>query len=243
MSIYIGVAGWSVPSALSDQFQSAGTHLERYGTRFPAVEINSSFYRPHRRTTYERWAASVPAAFRFSVKLPKTITHERRLTDCEDLIDRFADETDGLGEKRGPILVQLPPGFAFPGNRAERFFVRLKASISSPIVLEPRHASWFTPEVDQMLQEQQVSRVAVDPPRPLPAAAHPAGRSSLAYFRLHGSPRMYESTYDENSIAEQAKIISALAADGSEVWTIYDNTTYGAATQNALQLLDSACMP
>lgn len=238
MSIHVGVAGWSIPAALSDRFPSVGTHLERYGTLFSAVEINSSFYRPHRRTTYERWAASVPPAFRFSVKLPKAITHERRLVDCEALIERFAEETSGLGEKRGPILVQLPPSFTYPGNVAEHFLKELKAAISSPIVLEPRHASWFLPEVDHMLETLHVSRVAADPAKPL-LAAQPGGWKGLAYFRLHGSPRMYESPYEEKAIEAQAKVINSLSALGTDIWSIYDNTTYGAAPANALQLMDS----
>lgn len=238
MSIHVGVAGWSIPTALSDRFPSVGTHLERYGTLFSAVEINSSFYRPHRRPTYERWAASVPPAFRFSVKLPKAITHERRLVDCGALIERFAEETSGLGEKRGPILVQLPPSFTYPGNVAERFLLELKGAISSPIVLEPRHASWFLPEVNNLLETLHVSRVAADPAKPL-LAAQPGGWKSLAYFRLHGSPRMYESPYGEKAIEAQAKVINSLSALGTDVWTIYDNTTYDAAPANALQLMDS----
>ncbi|MDQ3815662.1 MAG: DUF72 domain-containing protein, partial [Armatimonadota bacterium] len=77
--IYIGCAGWSIPSPHAPEFPAAGSHLERYAARFPAVEINSSFYRPHRPQTYERWAAAVPTHFQFAVKVPKIITHERRL--------------------------------------------------------------------------------------------------------------------------------------------------------------------
>ncbi|MBB2202307.1 DUF72 domain-containing protein [Gluconacetobacter tumulisoli] len=238
MTIRVGVAGWSIPSALAGQFPSVGTHLERYGARFSAVEVNSCFYRSHRRTTYERWAASVPPEFRFSVKLPKTITHERRLIDCRTLVERFAEETSGLGDKRGPVLVQLPPSFAYPGDVAERFIDELKATITGPVVLEPRHASWFLPEVEHMLRRQQVSRVAADPAKPL-LAAQPGGWSGLAYFRLHGSPRIYESTYGKEAIEAHAKAVASLTTRGADVWTIYDNTTYGAATQNAFQLVEA----
>ncbi|MBV1838231.1 DUF72 domain-containing protein [Acetobacter estunensis] len=239
MSIRIGVAGWSIPSALATQFPSSGTHLERYGTRFSAVEINSSFYRPHRRTTYERWAASVPPAFRFSVKLPKAITHERRLVDCQALMERFAEETSGLGDKRGPILIQLPPSFVYPGDIAEQFLSDLKSlTTGGPLVLEPRHVSWFQPEVDRMLKRQQVSRVAADPAKPL-QAARPGGWEALVYFRLHGSPRIYESPYGEQAIQAQAKTVASLNARGVDIWTIYDNTTYGAATKNALEFEDA----
>lgn len=236
---HIGVAGWSIPSAMTEQFPSDGTHLERYAACLSCVEINSSFYRPHRRTTYERWAASVPPSFRFSVKLPKTITHERRLVDCRDLIARFAEETSGLGEKRGPVLVQLPPSFTYPGDIAEHFLEELKNLIAGPIVLEPRHASWFVADVDRMLEKQLVSRVAADPAKPVSAAAHPGGWRGLAYFRLHGSPRIYESPYDKEAIATQAKTVTSLTECATEVWTIYDNTTFGAATQNAFELTEA----
>ena len=84
------------------------------------MEINSSFYRPHRTATYERWAASVPEDFRFAVKVPKAITHERRLKDASDLLDRFLSEAGGLGPKLGPLLVQLPPSLSFQAGIADR---------------------------------------------------------------------------------------------------------------------------
>src|SRR3954451_5388431 len=108
----IGCAGWAIRREHSDRFAPVGTHLERYATLFNCVEINSCFYRPHRIATYERWAGSVPADFRFAVKLPKVITHELRLVGAESHLERFLGETSGLGAKRGPILVQLPPSFA-----------------------------------------------------------------------------------------------------------------------------------
>ena len=77
--ILIGTAGWSLPGAHFGLFPRDGSHLERYATRFSCVEINSSFYRPHRQETYARWAASVPENFRFAVKMPRTITHHARL--------------------------------------------------------------------------------------------------------------------------------------------------------------------
>ncbi|GBQ47249.1 DUF72 domain-containing protein [Komagataeibacter sucrofermentans] len=241
MSIRVGIAGWSTFSAMAKvlKLPVTGTQLERYAAYFSTVEINSSFYRPHRRTTYARWAASVPPAFRFSVKLPRTITHEHRLDDCQALIDRFAEETDGLGEKRGPVLVQFPPSFAYPGDVAVRFFQDLRVRLAGAIVVEPRHASWFLPTIDNMLAGLQISRVAADPGRSAPAA-QPGGWGGLVYFRLHGSPDIYKSRYTQEAVEAHAKVVAALAARGTEVWTIYDNTTYGAAVQNGFELM-KAC--
>jgi uncharacterized protein YecE (DUF72 family) len=233
--IRVGVAGWSLPPAYRDRFPDTGPHLERYAARLNAVEINSSFYRPHQQKTYRRWAESVPDDFRFAVKLPKTITHERRFEDCEEVVARFLDETAGLERKRGPVLVQLPPSFRFPGMQAIRFLDTLAESIESKVVLEPRHASWFTAEVEAQLEAIRVAGVAADPAR-VPEARKPGGWRGFAYFRLHGSPDIYKSTYTEEAIARQAEAVSALAAQGVESWTVFDNTTFGAATFNAMEL-------
>jgi uncharacterized protein YecE (DUF72 family) len=227
-----------VPAAAAGSFPAEGSHLERYADRFNAVEINSSFYRPHRRTTYERWAASVPEGFRFAVKLPRAITHERRLLGCGDLLRRFADETAGLGRKRGPILVQLPPSFAFDPAPIGAFLAELRETVDGPIALEPRHPSWFDGEADALLAAHQVARVAADPAR-VPAAGIPGGWPGLVYARWHGSPDIYRSDYDSAAITAHARLIRATIDRGAESWTIYDNTTFGRATANALSLGDS----
>jgi uncharacterized protein YecE (DUF72 family) len=140
-----------------------GSHLERYARRLNAVEINSSFYRSHQRKTYERWAQATPSGFRFSVKVPKAMTHEHRLADCGTLLDHFVMEVTGLGDKLGVLLVQLPPKLAFERRVADRFFRDLHERIDTPVVCEPRHESWFTSEVNDWFVERRITRAAVDP--------------------------------------------------------------------------------
>ena len=230
----IGTAGWSFPRALPG-FPADGTGLERYAARFNAVEINSSFYRPHQRKTYERWAASTPADFRFAVKVPRTITHERRLVDVADSLARFLDECGGLGEKLGALLVQLPPSLKFDPDVAERFLAAWRAATPAATVLEPRHATWFTDPAEAVLRTFEIARVAADP-AVVPAAAEPGGWTGLVYRRLHGSPVIYESAYD-------AVVLKALAArmaeeaNAGETWCIFDNTKFGAATTDALEVM------
>ena len=153
------------------------------------MEINSSFYRPHRTGTYERWAAFVLEEFRFAVKVLKAITHERRLKQAGDLLDRFVLEVAGLRPKVGPLLVQLPPSLASQAGVADRFLADLQSRSAGSVVCEPRHASWFTPDVDGLLGELRVARVAADP-APVAGAGEPGGWRSLSYYRLHGSPRI-----------------------------------------------------
>lgn len=235
--IRIGTAGWSVPAAMRDRFPAEGSHLERYAARFGAVEIDSSFYRSHRRSTYARWAASVPEPFRFAVKLPRAVTHERRLRDGADLLARFAEEVDGLGPKRGPVLVQLPPSLALDVAVAEDFFDACAAALGGGIACEPRHPSWFGAEGEALLLRHRVARVAADPALSA-AAARPGGWPGLAYARLHGSPTMYWSAYGAEAVAGHARAAETAAEAGAETWVIYDNTAAGAAPEDALTLLD-----
>jgi len=162
----IGTAGWNIPSAYAAEIPHGGSHLERYARRLNAAEINSSFHRPHQCKTYERWARHTPADFRFAVKIPKAMTHEHGLADCGALLDRFAAEVAGLGDKLAILLVQLTSKFVLDRPLADRFFRELRARLDTPVVLEPRNASWFTPDADHWLAERRVARVAADPARP-----------------------------------------------------------------------------
>jgi uncharacterized protein YecE (DUF72 family) len=207
--------------------------LERYGAVFSAVEINTSFYRPHRRETYERWAASVPKDFRFAAKVPKVITHERRLKDAREPLDRFLAEVSGLGDALGPLLVQLPPSLAFQEGVSDIFLSELRDLFAGRIVCEPRHASWFAAGVDALLDQLQIARVAADP-APVPAAGEPGGWKGLSYYRLHGSPRIYYSPYETEVLVGVASRLARDAAAGAETWCIFDNTAAFAATGDAL---------
>lgn len=201
MTIFVGTAGWSIPRAYADTFKAEGSALERYASNFRAVEINSSFHRPHRASTWARWADSVPAHFRFSVKVPKTITHERKLADCNELIDRFLHELSPLGLKLAVLLIQLPPKLAYDAKLASSFFGYLARRTSAQLACEPRHASWFEDAATDLLSHTGVARVAADP-APVAIASRPGEAQGLRYWRLHGSPRMYYSSYGEQHLRE-----------------------------------------
>jgi uncharacterized protein YecE (DUF72 family) len=237
MGIYVGRAGWSLSRSDQVHFPMEGSHLVRYAARLPAVEINSSFYRPHRHATYCRWAASVPDEFRFSVKMPRSITHEQRLVDAGALLDRFFQEVDGLGPRLGCILVQLPPSLALDTRIAASFLAAVRERFDGYVALEPRHASWFGPEVEQLLIDARIGRVAADPPRVDPTP-RPAGWPGLVYYRLHGSPIVYHSPYDGDYLTRLATVLASRRIEGSSVWCIFDNTARDAATKNALDLAD-----
>lgn len=233
MKIVIGTAGWSIPAKDRDAFASEGPALSRYASRFAGVEINSSFHRPHRRSTWERWASETPGDFGFAAKLPKTITHGRKLVACEDLVPPFLDEVRGLGSKLALLLVQLPPSLSLDAKLAEAFFALL-AGTEARIACEPRHPSWFEPEADALFAR---CRVGADPAR-VPAAATPGGWREHAYLRLHGSPLMYRSSYDGERLEAYAALIADEAARADALWCMFDNTASSAATSDALRLME-----
>lgn len=233
--VRVGTAGWALPRAVQDRFEGDDAHLARYARVLTAAEINSSFYRSHRASTWARWAASVPVSFRFAVKVPRTITHERRLLDAEALLDRFLSEIAPLSDKLGCLLVQLPGRLAFDEGVADPFFAALRARYRGAAVIEPRHDSWFNAAATGLLVTHALGRVAADPAR-VSAAARPAGAGPIAYWRLHGSPRMYWSAYDDAALDRYAAALLDAAGRGWEAWCIFDNTSSGAAAANALAL-------
>ncbi|MFZ6872676.1 DUF72 domain-containing protein [Undibacterium sp. Di27W] len=249
-------AGWNVPGLINTellaQFPSllqvqdelsslkngvhAFSHLERYATLLNGVEINSSFYRSHLPATYARWRQSVPEGFRFSVKLPKTTTHVLRLKNCENELQKFIREASHLKEKLGCLLIQLPPSLPFNAEVARKFFSLLKQLSDTPLALEPRHASWFQAASFDLLLEHDICLVAADPGMAgyevlqddFPVTA------STSYLRLHGSPKMYYSSYGRVYLEKLRQRIDALSTHSRRIWCVFDNTADGAAFPNAV---------
>ena len=232
----VGTAGWSVPRANAGDFPGEGSHLERYARRLRAAEINSSFYRPHRPETYARWAQCVPADFRFAVKLPRAITHDARLRGAGGSLDAFLGQVRGLGAKLGCLLIQLPPSLAFERGVAARFLAVLRRRHAGAAVIEARHASWFEAGADALLAGHGIGRVAADPALVMQAQT-PGGDRRVAYFRLHGSPRMYFSIYSDRFLRQLARRVQSERAAGAHCWCVFDNTAHGGALPNALQLV------
>jgi uncharacterized protein YecE (DUF72 family) len=224
----IGTAGWSLPTKLG----RSGTRLHQYSRIFNCVEVNSSFYRPHRIRTWAKWASETPDSFRFSVKAPKTITHENKLRTAEYLLRDFLEQIKPLEEKIGPLLFQLPPSLAFHPAVTEEFFAVLRTLYRGEIVVEPRNTTWFDTTVEALLKKYGIARAAADPPAGDLAAKEPGGDSDLVYYRLHGSPRPYYSKYENLFLSALANKVQ----DCRNAWIIFDNTVLSNAYDDALTL-------
>lgn len=229
---FIGCAGTSIPRDVAAGFPGEGSHLERYARVLTCAEINSSFYRPHQPSTYARWADSVPDAFRFAVKTPRTITHDAKLSGVDKLIDAFHGEASHLGRKLGCVLIQLPPKLDFDADVAAVFFAAMHARFDCMLACEARHPGWFDTEATAVLTEARVTRVIADPANGQPGAHVPT--TAAIYTRLHGAPRIYYSSYSDAYLDQLTADIATHQQAGRDVWCIFDNTASGAATANAL---------
>ena len=231
--IVIGTAGWSISKSVRDRFPSEGSALSRYAAVLDGVEINSSFYKTHRPDTWRRWADSVPDHFRFSVKTPRAITHDVRLAGAEAAFDAFMQDAGLLGQKLGPLLLQLPPNMVFVPEVAKTFLTHLRSVFDGGVVIEPRHPSWASEEVTLLLTEHRISRVVADP---APIDSPGTSPGEIYYLRLHGAPKIYYTAYKPEALARFAADLTA--SDSPQKWCVFDNTASGAALPNALAMRD-----
>jgi len=225
----IATAAWAIPKQVAQRFAQEGSGLARYASVFDGVEVNSTFYRRHKQSTFTRWAYSVPERFRFAVKIPKEITHTRAMKNIAELFDTFIEDISPLGEKRGPLLCQLPPSLAFDAGVFEPAFKMMRNSDNGPIVIEPRHKSWTSVEALTLLKDYGIDRVSADPALVWQAKDF---EKPPRYVRLHGKPKIYYSSYTDEDIKSFSKL---LAPDS---WCVFDNTASGAAIENALTMLE-----
>jgi uncharacterized protein YecE (DUF72 family) len=205
----------------------AAKMLGYYATRLPTVEINNTFYRMPRRDSLASWGEGVPAPFRFALKAPRRITHERRLASVEDAVENLFSESTVLGEKLGPVLFQLPPNFRNDLPRLESFLalVRGRFPAAQP-AFEFRHESWFVPEVYAALERQGAALCISDSEElatPLEATAR------WGYLRLR------RQDYDDAAIASWAERIAA--QPWNEAFVFFKHEDEGKGPRLAEQLM------
>jgi len=135
-------------------------------------------------------------------------------------------------------LLQLPPSLSFDARVAETFLAMLRRRFDCALACEPRHASWFEARAEQALLRHEVARVAADPAL-APIAAEAGGSArQWRYIRLHGSPRMYYSSYGDDFLAGLAGRISDRKRSSPATWVVFDNTAHGHALGDAARLQD-----
>lgn len=225
--MYVGTASWTIPKIEIESFPLEGTHLERYSKILNAVEINTSFYKDHLPKSYEKWAAITPPEFKFSVKLNQRFTHV-----CEDVstidLSSCLETISHLEDKWRVLLVQFPAGKNFHEAGMNKMYKIIRKRFDGIVALEPRNLTWTSKESLKLMNEYNITKVTADPEK---CPGIDIGKEK--YFRLHGSPEIYRSNYSDEYLEDLYLEISKLP---HEVWCIFDNTTFGHATTNALTL-------
>ncbi|MBA2403361.1 MAG: DUF72 domain-containing protein [Bdellovibrionales bacterium] len=225
----IGTAGWSIPATSLKAFVPAGTHLEKYSQIFNAVEINSCFYKDHLARTYQKWASQTPSNFQFSLKLHQRFTHTKETFGAKELKEVLS-QMQYLEEKWGVLLLQFPGSHLFDGKKMERLFHLIRKNYQGTLVIEPRHLTWTETKAVELMREFKVSKVFADPEKCPTKIKMDFGK--IQYYRLHGQPVMYTSSYSQNFLEQ----LVSHSDYHQNVWCIFDNTKYGSAIENALLL-------
>lgn len=232
-AFFVGTSGFSYEH-WRDVFYptnlSASKFLAYYAQTFSTVELNVSFYRLPAASTFKKWAEQTPDNFIFAVKASRYLTHVRRLKDCQEPWQRFYERALNLGNKLGPVLFQFPATFTKDLLRLENF---LKLLPPGEFTFEFRDASWFCPEVYQLLKNAQAGLCFAD------SAIWPSAEEITAKFvflRFHGGRELYASRYSLAELKPWASKIKNWLNQGLKVYAYFNNDAYGFAVQNALEL-------
>jgi len=246
---YIGTSGWSYDwDNFYPQGFSANKRLSYFSRHFLTAEVNYSFYQLPRESTYEKWKKETPEDFIFALKLSRYITHIKRLSEAKDLLKTFLSRAKILGEKLGPILIQLPPNFRINPERLQAFLgeaaeIKKKLKIADlRLAFEFRHLSWFEPSLDRkeilkILKKHKTAFAFAHSSR------HPYPQdepltAGFVYFRFHGPGALFASRYGKRKLGLWAEKIEKLLKEGLDVYAYFNNDFNGYAVEDARSLID-----
>jgi len=239
----VGCSGWQYRHWRGDFYPDTlpqSQWFEHYASVFDTVEINNTFYRLPERATFKRWAERAPAGFEFAVKASRFLTHMKKLKDPEEPVERLFSRMSALGSRLGPVLYQLPPGWAVDVERFHHFLGILPKDARH--VVEFRHPSWYVPAIRSLAVEHGVTICLHD------MAGSATGRDvtgPFVYVRFHGPSVRYGGSYTDERLQRWAVWLNARLDDGCDVYAYFNNDVGGHAPRNALTLrrmLDAAVM-
>ncbi|WP_375429980.1 DUF72 domain-containing protein [uncultured Friedmanniella sp.] len=236
--VRIGTSGWSYDHwehVLYPPGLPSRDRLARYVGSFGTVELNASFYRWPRESSFASWRRRLPDGFRLSVKAPRGLTHAKRLYAPEAWVERIAACWHELGDRRGALLVQLHPGHERDDARLAYFLDRLPSWIR--VAVEFRHPSWVDERVFGLLADHDAAYCVLSGAG-LPCLLRTT--TSWAYVRLHGPDHdhLYAGSYGEDDVAWWAERIGEWREAGQDVYAYFNNDGHGHAVRNAARLAE-----
>jgi uncharacterized protein YecE (DUF72 family) len=241
--VLIGTSGWQYRHWAARLYRGVPQKrwLEHYAERFATVEVNASFYRLPARETFAAWGERTPDDLVFAVKASRYLTHIRRLREPEEAVGRLVEAARGLGPKLGPILVQLPPDMRRELGRLEETLAAFPSGLR--IAVEPRHDSWFGPDLERLLERYDAALCMADRPRWRP---RPWRTASWGYLRMHEGRAAPRPCYGRAALDGWARRLAALFDAGEDVYVYFNNDPEGCAVRDARRLalrLEAAGLP
>ncbi|GAB3200000.1 uncharacterized protein YecE (DUF72 family) [Pontibacter aydingkolensis] len=236
-NLYMGTSGWSYrwQEVLYPPELKSADRLSYYATHFNATEINSSFYHFTMAKTIEKWMATTPPYFKFAPKLHQDITHKRKFEEVEEPLEKFMSRWRLMGERLGPVLVQIAGSFRYDRLTAEEFYRTIREKHPNlAFALEARHVSWFTDESLNLMREYDITAVMASAGKRFPGTE--VSTTNTIYLRLHGDEKMYTSSYSDEKLERYAFMVKDWLEDGKEVWVFFNNTVLGNAVTDARRL-------
>jgi uncharacterized protein YecE (DUF72 family) len=229
--LWIGTSGWQYrdwrpglyPAKLPQRLW-----LERFAEEFQVVEVNNAFYRLPERTTFQQWRERTPDDFRFAVKMSRYLTHIKRLNEPAEPVARFLSRADALGDKLGPVLLQLPPTLKADLAALDETLRQFPDGVQ--VAVEPRHESWWTDDVRRLLERHGAALCWADRhSRPLT----PLWRTAdFGYLRLHEGRAKPWPRYGRSALATWLDRIGE-HLPGVPTWVFFNNDPGGAAVTDA----------
>ena len=236
MPLYVGTSGWQYPH-WRGRFYPEGVPQRRwlafYAARFPAVEVNNAFYRLPDRAIFESWRDRTPAGFVVAVKASRYLTHVRRLVEPTEPVRRLMDRAAGLGDRLGPVLLQLPPTMRADPDRLTRCLRSFPSR--SRVAVEPRHESWWCTPVRRVLERFGAALCWADR---LGRPVTPLWRTTdWGYLRLHEGRARPWPHYGYRSLHSWWERLADSWSDRDEVYVFFNNDPDAAAVDNAGTLI------
>ncbi|MDX2823964.1 DUF72 domain-containing protein [Streptomyces ipomoeae] len=232
MTLFVGTSGWQYKDWRGVLYPSGcptRLWLEEYAAQFATVEINNAFYRLPSRENFEAWRDRTPPGFVVAVKASRYLTHIKRLRDPAEPVDRLMSRATGLGDRLGPVLLQLPPTLRAGPELLDECLECFPSGVR--VAVEPRHDSWWTAEVRKILESRGAALCWADV-RSRPVT--PLWRTTdWGYLRLHAGRAQPWPHYGRQSLTTWAHRLSDTWPDTKDVYVYFNNDPHAAAVEDA----------
>ncbi|MFN4181957.1 MAG: DUF72 domain-containing protein [bacterium] len=234
MKVYIGTSGWIYEDWWGIFYPGDLPHsqtLEYYAKFFNSVEINATFYRFFKDSAFRGWGKKAPEGFTYTLKMPRLITHLKKLQGVENSLMRFLQQARLLGNRLGSILIQLPPNLKKDIRRLEEFLHLLPSDFL--FAFEFRHTSWFSDDVYEMLNRYGMGFVSFHHPY-MNTPKEATGK--IVYLRFHGSLGLYYGRYSREELRDWAKWAKKKAKGKEAIFVYFNNDVNGDAVFDAIEM-------